>query len=248
MELRQYWKVIWKRRWLVLAIVALATLLSAGLALTAPKTYRGDIHFTARQDPLPEQPSTPFFTFERYYNWYSSEFLVDDYTQIVTSDAFARSVLDTMKREAAAGRPQQVQDFTRLTSDLEKLKNKDVLADTGTDRRQRELHIFVTTPSKDLTTAMLSAAGIVITQGPIQPILGQVKDKPLFGQIDYVDRESLQSSAGKEITNAVTRVILGLVVALALAFLLEYLDTSLRDERDTKRILELPVLGTIPKS
>ncbi|MDQ6694475.1 MAG: hypothetical protein M3014_08660, partial [Chloroflexota bacterium] len=75
-----------------------------------------------------------------------------------------------------------------------------------------------------------------------------VKDKPLFGLIDNIDRTSLQSNASKEIINAVTRVILGIVVALAMAFLLEYLDNSLRDERDTRRVLDLPVLGTIPRS
>ncbi len=249
MELRQYWNVIWKRRWLVLVIVGLAALMSTALALTAAKTYRGDIHFTARQDPVPEDPNSPVFTYERYYNWYSSEFLVDDYTQIVQSDAFAGSVLDTAKREAAAGRPQQTgMDFTRLQSDLERLKTKDVLDETGTDRRQRELHIFVTTPSRDLTIALLNASAIVLTQGPVKVILGQVKDKPLFGLIDNIDRTSLQSNASREITNAATRVILGIVVALALAFLLEYLDNSLRDERDTRRVLDLPVLGTIPRS
>ncbi len=41
--------------------------------------------------------------------------------------------------------------------------------------------------------------------------------------------------------------MLGVVAAIVLAFLLEYLDNSVRDERDAKRILELPVLGAIPK-
>jgi capsular polysaccharide biosynthesis protein len=40
---------------------------------------------------------------------------------------------------------------------------------------------------------------------------------------------------------------MGLVLALALAFLLEYLDNSVRDERDARRVLDMPVLGTIPK-
>jgi capsular polysaccharide biosynthesis protein len=60
--------------------------------------------------------------------------------------------------------------------------------------------------------------------------------------------EEIQSSTGREIINAGIRVLIGLVFALALAFLLEYLDNTVRDERDARRVLDMPVLGTIPKA
>ena len=40
MELRQYWNVIWRRRWLVLGIVLVAAALSAFMAWTAPREYQ----------------------------------------------------------------------------------------------------------------------------------------------------------------------------------------------------------------
>ncbi len=246
MELRQYWNVIWKRRWLVLAIVGLVTVISAGLALTSHRTYRGDEVFTARQVPVPFAPGTEQSVYGGYYNWIASEFLVDDYTQILETQAFAMNVIDVMKSEAAAGRPASVKDFDKLKADISKLKPSDVQDQTGSDRRQRELNLFVTTTSRDLTLAELNAAAIVITRGPIVPLRGSVQDKPLFGQMDEVTVDDLQSSLGREITNAAVRVILGIVAALALAFLLEYLDRSVRDERDAHRVLEMPVLGTIP--
>src|SRR5690349_18728122 len=102
MELRQYWNVIWRRKWLVVGIVLLAALLSGYMFLTTNKTYETQVRFITRQEPTPDDPNTPgitdmIFTFNRYYNWFGSEFLVDDYTQITTSDAFAASVLQTMQ-------------------------------------------------------------------------------------------------------------------------------------------------------
>lgn len=247
MELRQYWNVIWKRRWLVLAVIGLVAAISAFLALTAPRTYRGDEVFTARQEPVPFAPGTEPFIYGGYYNWIASEFLVDDYTQILETQAFAMNVIDVMKSEAALGHPTGVKNLDKLKSDINKLKPMDVQDQMGSDRRQRELRVFAITPSRDLTLAELAAAGIVITRGPIKPLRGDVKDKPLFGQMDEANVDDLQSSVGREITNAATRVVLGIVAALALAFLLEYLDRSVRDERDASRILEMPVLGTIPR-
>lgn len=47
-------------------------------------------------------------------------------------------------------------------------------------------------------------------------------------------------------TNIAVAVVLGLMVGGALAFLLEYLDDSIRSEEDVKRLLNLPVLTVIP--
>src|SRR5262245_34971906 len=108
MELRQYWNVIKKRGWLVLAILGLTAIISGYMYFTAKLTYEGDVLFITRQEPSPDNPNSPgltgppnamVFTFNRYYNWFGSEFLVDDYTQIVTSDAFARSALSLLENE-----------------------------------------------------------------------------------------------------------------------------------------------------
>jgi capsular polysaccharide biosynthesis protein len=52
--------------------------------------------------------------------------------------------------------------------------------------------------------------------------------------------------APKTATNTAIAVVLGLLVGGGLAFLLEYLDDSLRSEEDVRRVLDLPVLGVIP--
>ena len=44
--------------------------------------------------------------------------------------------------------------------------------------------------------------------------------------------DQINSSKIKEAINAAIRIAIGLVAALALAFLLEYLDSSITDEHD----------------
>ncbi len=47
-------------------------------------------------------------------------------------------------------------------------------------------------------------------------------------------------------TNVAIALVLGLLVGGGLAFLLEYLDDSLKTEDDIKRVLDLPVLTVVP--
>jgi len=44
------------------------------------------------------------------------------------------------------------------------------------------------------------------------------------------------------------RTLIGLLVGIALAFLLDYLDTSVRSRDDAENLLRLPVVGVIPRT
>jgi capsular polysaccharide biosynthesis protein len=255
MELRHYWNVIWKRRRLVLAIVLLVTVISGLMALTAKRSYEAEARFITRQDPSPDQVSQ-YFTFDRYYNWFSSEFLVDDYTQVVTSDAFAAATLDVLHQNVDQNilarpdygslTPQAIQEAREA---INKLGPENVKAMMETDRKHRVLSIVVTASPKVVAKALSDAAATVLADARMRPIQGpQIDDRALFSQIDYANMIEIQSSTSKEIISAILRVIIGIVVALALAFLLEYLDNSVRDERDARRVLDLPVVGTIPRT
>jgi capsular polysaccharide biosynthesis protein len=235
MELRQYWNVIWKRRWLVLAIVGLTTILSAYMALRAGRTYEADVRFITRQAPTSDNNSYVVFTFDRYYNWFSSEFLVDDYTLIVQSDAFANAVHGIMGDRLSLGRGSA-------------LTNADIKGAMEADRKNRELHVKVTASSRDEAVEFAKTVAMVLTDAKMKPIRGpMVDDKPVFTQIDEATPDEVKSSTNKEVINAAIRVAISIAAALALVFLLEYLDTSVRDARDAESLLDMPVLGAIPR-
>lgn len=231
MELKQYWNVISKRRWLVLAIVLLTTLASAYMALTAGLSYEAETRYITRQAPT-EDEARFVVTFDRYYNWFSSEFLVDDYTQIVQSDAFALAVFDIMS---------DTMPSTMTANDIKSAMEA--------DRKHRELRVKVVADSREQAARMSDAVALVLTDARMKPISGTLlDDRPLFAQIDDATPDEIRSSRSREFINAAIRAIVGLIAALALAFLLEYLDDSVRDERDARRVLDVPVIGTIPRA
>lgn len=78
---------------------------------------------------------------------------------------------------------------------------------------------------------------------------------PIGGSIDRVRLEQLgqasvpaQASAPRPKLNAAAAAILGVALALVLAFALEYLDDTLRSAEDVRRHLDLPVLAGVPGS
>jgi capsular polysaccharide biosynthesis protein len=51
----------------------------------------------------------------------------------------------------------------------------------------------------------------------------------------------------KPLLNMAIALVVGLMAGVGLAFLLEYLDNTIKTEEDIQNILQLPVLGVIPK-
>ncbi|MET1179950.1 Wzz/FepE/Etk N-terminal domain-containing protein [Peribacillus simplex] len=49
------------------------------------------------------------------------------------------------------------------------------------------------------------------------------------------------------VLNIAIAVVVGLMAGVGLAFLLEYMDNTIKDENDIERLLELPILGSIQK-
>ncbi len=54
------------------------------------------------------------------------------------------------------------------------------------------------------------------------------------------------AQASTQVQTVVLAIMLGFIASCAIAFLLDYLDVSLRSAADVERRLELPVLGVIP--
>lgn len=55
------------------------------------------------------------------------------------------------------------------------------------------------------------------------------------------------SAGGSKTTLLLALLVVGIVIALALAFLVEYLDDRIRSTDDAVRLLQLPVYGEVPR-
>ncbi|MEK4027773.1 MULTISPECIES: Wzz/FepE/Etk N-terminal domain-containing protein [Bacillaceae] len=57
--------------------------------------------------------------------------------------------------------------------------------------------------------------------------------------------DSLSPVKPKPLLNIVIALVVGLMVGIGLAFLLEYMDNTVKTEQDVEKLLELPVLGSV---
>jgi len=92
------------------------------------------------------------------------------------------------------------------------------------------------------------------TRAQYESLLGQFREASVAGgittnnisQIDSAQPPHFPSRPAPK-KNLITAGLIGLALGVALAFLLEYLDESIRVPEDVERKLGLPLLGTVPK-
>jgi hypothetical protein len=90
MELRLYWQIIKRRLWLVLALLILFGL---SYVVYRPQTlpvYQASMRFVV--GIAPERSAGQYYTYDRYYTWLTAEYLVDDLSEVIKSQVFARDV------------------------------------------------------------------------------------------------------------------------------------------------------------
>ncbi len=237
MELRHFWNIIRRRWWVVALVFVLAAAYGLYQWKAGGNVYDAQIRLVVRQTIAPNEATigaTAPYTYDSYYRYFSSEYLVDDYDEIVKGRTFADAVAATMKA-----------DPTRYGTTP--LNGDKVYGLVGASRIHRVMTIDVNSNDPAVSLAVASAVSdTLVTQGGtfLPPA---VRDDVSFVMIDYPkDPSEAKSNASKKLTTGVIIVLLGFIIGLALAFLLEYLDDRIRDVGDAQRVTDLPVIGRVP--
>ena len=70
-----------------------------------------------------------------------------------------------------------------------------------------------------------------------------------FGDIRIIDKALApdQPIKPRKMLNLAIGGILGIMLGVMLVFFLEYMDNTIKNTEDVERILNLPILGVIPK-
>lgn len=228
MELKHYWQIIWKRIWipaLLLVIVGIASLLTNQ---TPPPTYSTTMRFTVRVEP---QPLTNQFTYEGYYGWLASEYLADDLTAIVSSQAFAADVN---------------RHLGELGSSLT-LPPGVISAVTVAEKQHRIIRLNASWPNAaELDT--IAQAMVQAMEQDSGKYLTKI-NAPGGAIIALIDPPAPPAANPPSLTqrlNIPVRLLLALLAGLAIAFLLDYLDDSVRNRSEVEA-LDIPVLAEVPK-
>jgi capsular polysaccharide biosynthesis protein len=228
MELRAYWEIIRRRWWLPLLLALLVAGISAVQLrpwVAAPPTYSASMRLLVGVLPATDAPAALYDP--RYYAWLTSEYLVDDFTEVVRSALFARNVSARLADRAIGVPPGLIQ------------------GSAATGRQHRIISLNFAWHNPDELTAIAEAAADELRENAAAyfQVLGTegagvtLLDGPAVNQVGPSLRSRLEWPL---------RVGLGLLVGLGLIFLLDYLDTSLRNRHEVER-LGIRVIGEIPK-
>src|SRR5688500_4308156 len=92
MELLQYWEIVRRRWWLPAALTLVALVASAGVALRGAAAWETEMRLAISTQPTVDRLTSLYYD-PIYYANLSSEYLADDLSEIIRSEAFANDVL-----------------------------------------------------------------------------------------------------------------------------------------------------------
>ena len=232
MELRDYWSIIRRRWWLPVAIGLVALVASTVVGVRGAAAYKTEMRLAVSTIPTPNPNGTLYYD-PTYYSNLDSEYLADDMSDFMTSRAFA----DEVKRELATS-------STPYSVDTDVIMNA---------TRAKKTHRFI-----DIAITTATAVQGAQIAGSISRILSDPNHVAQYLQAltAYNTRMTIVTPPDTHRANTVPgliseialRTLIGLVVGIGLAFLVDYLDQSVRTRKEAENLLQLPVLGEIPRS
>jgi len=228
MELRDYWRIVRRRWWIPVAL----TLLVAGISAaqlrpwrSPPPSYTASLRLLV--SVLPAQQADTSFYDPRYYAWLTSEYLVDDFTEVVGSELFAQAINRRLAVQGIAIHPGLIQ------------------GSAATGKQHRLIHLTFSWGDPAQLEAIAQAAVAELSENT--PVYFQQLGTP-DAQVTLLDGPSV-SPVGAGIRQRLEwplRVILALIAGIGLLFVLDYLDTSVR-RSDELEEMGLPVMAAIPR-
>jgi capsular polysaccharide biosynthesis protein len=231
MELREYWSIIRRRWWLPVAITLVALVASTVVGVRGAAAYKTDMRLAVSTVPTPD-PNGVLYYDPVYYSNLDSEYLADDMSEFMSSRVFA----DEVHRELATS-------STPIDIDV-----ASIMSATRTKKTHRFIDITVTTPTyEDGSQIAGSISRIISDQAHLAQYLAALSAYNTHLTIVTPPVTHRANTVPGLISEIGLRTLIGLLVGIGLAFLVDYLDPSVRTRQEAESLLELPVLGEIPR-
>ena len=220
MELIRYWNIVYKRWWLPVVLLAIVGLLSVATYHAPPERYVATFRFNVGLEPVP-RPSSEYVD-NPLDTWMASEYLMDDLASAVRGADYARRVAQSLGEE-----------------------NVNLAGALGAATEHRALTVSILWNDPEQLARIADTAVMVLKEeardlvGPLgesRPVLPLI-DPPMIVPIGHSLKDKLDIPI---------RLGLALIAGVAGAFLLDYLDTTVRS-RDEVETMGVPVLAEIPR-
>jgi capsular polysaccharide biosynthesis protein len=225
MELRQYWHIVWKRVWIPALLFVTVLVVSLALRSPSPPQYQASGRVLVDVPPLEAIEGMGFDP--RLTAPQATEYLVDDFTQFVASQAVAQAVSERLANQGIRVPPGSIQ------------------SSTASEQVHRVVTVRVTWDNPDEAMAILTEA-IEVLQQEAPAYFGRLGlEQP---QVSLFDGPSI-SPVPPSLTDRLdlpVRLFLALLAGGAVCFFLNYLDVNIRG-REELEDMGIPVLTEVPR-
>jgi len=216
-SLKEIFEVIKKRFWLILVFVFGAAVIAAVISyFVLTPTYEAKSQFIVNQSKQDQSAQ---------YNINDVRFnveLINTYNEIIRSPAILEEVIETLN----------------LTNTPGSLERKIAVSSA---QNSQVVNVTVTDESPVLATEIANTT-VEIFQDKLPGLMN-------VDNVRVLSEAKLSANptpvAPKPTLNIAIALVLGGMIGVGLAFLLEYLDTTITTEEDIEKHLELPILGVI---
>ncbi|MBK5500697.1 YveK family protein [Peribacillus sp. TH14] len=134
----------------------------------------------------------------------------------------------------------------KVIDDLELPQSVDQLSQKITINSQENSQVFSLTVQDSNPSKAVEIANAV--SGTFQK---EIKEIMNVDNVSILAKAEIKENPApvkpNPLLNIVIAVVIGLMAGIGLAFLLEYMDNTIRDEKDIETVLDLPLLGSIQK-
>ena len=227
MELKKYWHIVWKRIWIPVLLVVVVGVVSWLTLQTPSPSYSTSMRFTVGVKP---QEIADQYNYDSYYAWLSSEYLADDMTAIVSSQAFAG---DVNRRLAEMGKSVQIPPGS-------------IGGVTVAEKQHRILRLNMNWGNAAELADIAQAVAVVMEEDSPKYMTQLGTSGALINIIDPPSSPAQNSLSLTRKLDLPVRLLLAFMAGVALAFLLDYLDASVRG-REELEAMGVSVLAEIPK-
>jgi capsular polysaccharide biosynthesis protein len=219
-ELREYFQILRKRFWIIVLITAIATITSGIISyFVITPIYESSTQLLVNKSQTKDQMVMPDFN-----EIQSSLKLVDTYNVIINSPRILDKTISDM-------------GLKLTTTDLSK-KIK-----VAAVQNSQVMSITVDDPDPKMAVAIANGIAQTFTQ-EIKGIM-QVDNVQILAEAKLSDTAT--PIKPKKLLNIAIAFVVGLMTSVGIAFLLEYLDNTIKTEQDVEQILGLSVLGGIAR-
>ena len=220
MELIRYWNIVYRRWWLPVALVIVVGLVSAATYQAPPQRYVATFRFNVGLEPIP-RPDADYVD-NPLDTWMASEYLMDDLASAVRGADFARRVAQNM------GAP-----------------DVNLAGAFGAATEHRVLTVSILWNDQE-QLARIANAAVTVLREEASALVGPLgASRPVLPLIDPPAIATLGQSL-KDKLDIPIRLGLALVAGVAGAFLLDYLDTTVRAGEQVEA-MGISVLAEIPR-